>query len=135
MKLLLPLLLICFITIDSQAQTEIMDLKKLKESTNYLQLFRNKTAAAQTNKDSLLNLVKGKLFLKGAKPGVYRLPKDGMPCVVPDTKDIAAIPNGWKGKTSVPYVSNEPRIPNLALSQSFLLRNKNISATIVPDKK
>jgi len=46
------------------------------------------------------------------KPGVYRLPKDGMPCIVPDTKDIAAIPNGWKGTLRVPYKGKKPVIPN-----------------------
>ena len=46
------------------------------------------------------------------KPGVYRLPKDGMPCIVPDTKDIASIPNAWKGSIRVPYKGKKPVIPN-----------------------
>lgn len=28
-----------------------------------------------------------------SRPGVYALPQDGMPCVVPDTGSIASIPN------------------------------------------
>jgi hypothetical protein len=43
-------------------------------------------------------------------PGVYHLPLDGMPCIVPDTSNIAAIPNGWANPT-VPY--NPPHnMPN-----------------------
>ena len=45
-------------------------------------------------------------------PGVYRLPQDGMPCVVPDTKDVAGIPNAWKGTIRTPYKGRKPTIPN-----------------------
>ena len=50
-------------------------------------------------------------------PGVHRLPQDGMPCVVPDTKDIAAIPNFYNGKVSVPYAGNTPHIPNPSIDK------------------
>lgn len=44
------------------------------------------------------------------KPGVHALPQDGMPCIVPDTNDIAAMPNAAKA-ISVPSAN---RIPNAA---------------------
>lgn len=60
----------------------------------------------------------GKYFhdqvLKTQKPGVYALPQDNMPCLVPDTKEIAAIPNAW-GKLSVPFISNIPN-PGLKIT-------------------
>jgi hypothetical protein len=42
------------------------------------------------------------------KPGVYALPQDGMPCVVPYTADIAAIPNAMPQKKVEPF----GKIPN-----------------------
>ena len=47
------------------------------------------------------------------KPGVYSLPQDNMPCIVPDTSKTVKIPNAWKGRLRIPYKSNPPRIPNL----------------------
>ena len=41
--------------------------------------------------------------------GVYRL-KDGMPCIVPNTKNVVAIPNAY----SHPKVPFKTRIPNAA---------------------
>jgi hypothetical protein len=35
------------------------------------------------------------------KPGVYALRQDGMPCIVPNTADIAAIPNAMPQKQVV----------------------------------
>ncbi|MDB5206902.1 MAG: hypothetical protein JWR72_1977 [Flavisolibacter sp.] len=113
MKLLLPLFISCFAIFAAQAQTELIDLQKLKAANSeYLQWFRDKMTIDLNKKDSLVTLQYGQLFLKGAKPGVSRLPQDGMPCIVPDTKDIVAIPNAFKGKVSVPFAGNPPRIPN-----------------------
>jgi hypothetical protein len=44
------------------------------------------------------------------KPGVYAMPQDGMPCIVPDTNDIAAMPNAAK---AIP-VPPANRMPNAA---------------------
>jgi hypothetical protein len=38
---------------------------------------------------------------------VYRL-RDGMPCIVPDTKDIAAMPNAWPAPQKLPYPTTIP---------------------------
>ena len=50
-------------------------------------------------------------------PGVYALPQDNMPCVVPDTKDVAAIPNAahqvYPYREDMPKKSPKPgEIPN-----------------------
>lgn len=57
-------------------------------------------------------------------PGIHRLPQDGMICYVPDTKDIAAIPNVYKGKVRVPFTGNPPRIPNPYQIQTFQFPSK-----------
>jgi hypothetical protein len=49
---------------------------------------------------------------KTPKPGIYRLPQDGMPCLVPETDNIAAIPNGWKNPVGGSYKAPEGSIPN-----------------------
>lgn len=49
---------------------------------------------------------------KKPKAGIYRLPQDGMPCIVPDTKDIVAMPNAFKGMVKTPFMAAPPRIPN-----------------------
>lgn len=109
---LLPLLFICFAVIGAQAQTGSFDVESLNQNPDYLQWFRNKTTVIPNNKDFLINLNKNQRFLQNAKPGVHCLLQDGMPCLVPDTKDIAAIPNAWKGKIIIPFTGNFPRIPN-----------------------
>lgn len=55
-----------------------------------------------------LNMLGAKAMKR--KPGVYSLPQDGMPCIVPDTNDIAAMPNAAKA-IAVPPAN---RIPNAA---------------------
>lgn len=43
-------------------------------------------------------------------PGVYALPQDGMPCVVPDTEGLAAMPNA--APMIYPYRKDMPTRPN-----------------------
>ena len=59
-------------------------------------------------------------YLQNPKPGIYRLSQDGMPCLIPDTKDIAAIPNAVP-RVEVPFRS---RIPNGAPLQSPLQKER-----------
>ena len=47
------------------------------------------------------------------KPGVHALPQDGMPCIVPDTNSIAAMPNAAK---AIP-VPPANRMPNAATNR------------------
>lgn len=42
-------------------------------------------------------------------PGVYALPQDGMPCIVPDTNSIAAMPNA--APEVYPYRKDMPTRP------------------------
>jgi hypothetical protein len=58
----------------------------------------------------------GGIFFPGmsgpnVKPGIYRLP-GGMPCLVPDVSQIAAIPNFWQGWQ---VTQLEGRMPNPAV--------------------
>jgi hypothetical protein len=57
--------------------------------------------------------IKGNEFSFG-QPGVYALALDGMPCIVPDTKDIVSIPNAFK-TPSVPFRSDIPNSSPLML--------------------
>jgi hypothetical protein len=41
------------------------------------------------------------------KPGVYKLRQDNMPCIIPDTKDIVAIPNAFANVT-IPFKTQMP---------------------------
>src|SRR5688572_25885617 len=45
---------------------------------------------------------------KVLKPGIYSLPQDGMPCIVPDTQSIAVMPNAARREVTPPA----NRIPN-----------------------
>lgn len=78
--------------------------------------------------DSLNKWRSRNFSIMSKKPGVYKLPQDGMPCIVPDTKDIAAIPNAFKGTSAIPYTGNPPHIPNPALGDLGL-------PLIIPDSK
>jgi hypothetical protein len=72
--------------------------------------------------DSVLNLNASPVLA----PGIHRLRQDGMPCVVPDTRDIAVIPNSWKGRVVPYYHSGTAPIPNPQQQQQkvFLLGKK-----------
>lgn len=61
---------------------------------------------------------------------VTALAQDNMPCVVPDTKAIAAIPNAWSNVT-IPYQPKFHSIPNPVLPkvQSF-----HYNALSIPSK-
>ena len=41
------------------------------------------------------------------KPGIYSLPQDRMPCIVPDTGNIVLIPNAFPN-VSVPFITTIP---------------------------
>ena len=94
-------------------------------------IFSSFTILAQTNPhfrihtqrvmkyDSLGNLTLSEAS-KAPAPGIYRLPVDRMPCIVPDTRGERPIPNAWK-TFSVPFSGN---IPNPAVPKVFSFRNK-----------
>ena len=111
MERLLTLLLSCFLLLETTAQDAGKELQnKMNEVTkqDLANRIRNWKVQKDTN-DVLRHLG----FLEG-KPGVYRLPQDNMPCIVPDSSKTVKIPNAWKGPKRIPYRSNPPRIPNIA---------------------
>lgn len=55
------------------------------------------------------------LILSHPAPGIYRLPIDRMPCVVPATDALAAMPNAWKGEVVPRYQPGTHSIPNPGL--------------------
>lgn len=57
-------------------------------------------------KSLVIQLNKGRIDPN--KPGIYLLAQDNMPCIVPNTKNIAKVPNLWRGKVG-PY---RAKIPN-----------------------
>ena len=59
-------------------------------------------------------------LLSNMNGNIAILPQDRMPCVVPDTRNLERIPNGWKG-VAVPYIPQYNPIPNPGLPklQSF----------------
>lgn len=59
------------------------------------------------------SLIKGfQDYLSSQKQGnIIYLLQDQMPCLIPNTKDIVAIPNVWS-KVTIPYKSDHHPIPN-----------------------
>jgi hypothetical protein len=53
--------------------------------------------------------------------GIYQLPLDKMPCVVPDSGASVAIPNAWQGAVVIPFNSRipNPALPNLDHKEKF----------------
>jgi len=117
MKQLL-LLLIGFASFTTaQAQEEGLDTPKIDGESllrRYKQEHINKSP-----RDSVYT--SNHLLIPGnGKPGVYSLPQDNMPCIVPDSTKTVRVPNAWKGPIKPPYKSKPPRIPNLSVRPEFL---------------
>ena len=108
MKLLF-IIMFCLLSAYSNAQTNKQELSQ-KQADAHLKNYRL-NQPVMIMRDTLFSIMNKNLLASGKKPGIYLL-KDGMPCLVPDTKDIAAIPNVWKGQVGTFYQSNEPQIPN-----------------------
>jgi hypothetical protein len=72
--------------------------------------------------DSLKKLLLFNHTVNAPAPGVYKMPLDGMPCIVPDTKELAVIPNAWKSPITIPYSGT---IPNPAIPRIFTFRYKD----------
>jgi hypothetical protein len=100
MKLLFLSIAICF-GVSLQAQeTNIRDKNKLLERA-----MQFKIAGKDTVKREAFNLV-----IQTPGNRVRILPQDGMPCIVPDTSDIAAMPNAFNKTPDKDPVPG--RIPN-----------------------
>jgi hypothetical protein len=120
-----PLLLItCFaFYISSSAQEFKVDVPNVMKQSDVSR--KHYEIGKSINKDSLIKKFKGFFSMKG-NPGIYYLPQDNMPCLVPDNKDIAAIPNTWPN-VQVPFKTNipNPGLQNKPLVPSFYFRQNN----------
>lgn len=120
MKQLLLLLTACVSLTTTQAQEDQLDAPKV-DAEALLRRYRQE----QVNKlptDSVYTY-KHLLIPGNGKPGVYSLPQDNMPCIVPDSTKTVRIPNAWKGLAKPPYRSKPPRMPNLSTRPEFLKHN------------
>ena len=72
-------------------------------------------------------------LLANKQGDLVMLPQDHMPCVVPDTKDLALMPNFWAGVT-IPYYPTNPAIPNPALPPLSFKYNDLNNSIGVPSK-
>jgi hypothetical protein len=111
MKLLLTMML-CMFAVFANSQTTKEQLSQ-KQADEIMKNYRRNIQPKVVLTDSLINRFNKSYLVNKRKPGVYRL-KGGMPCIVPDTKDIVAIPNAWKGSVKTSYKGKPPVIPNPA---------------------
>lgn len=116
MKSLLAFIVCCAAFFVVRAQNPQTKLFEMRPGTSF-QLKDGKYFIKPLNDSSFV--FNGPSFPINKKPGVYRLRQDGMPCIVPDTKDLAVMPNVFKGEIKVPYVAKPPRIPNAAIPKTF----------------
>jgi hypothetical protein len=106
MKYLFVITLLFLMVYDAGAQ---ITSEKLKEIRSEIQKRQSITVPFDTTLALKNNFhSKNTLPQKFPLPGVYNLPQDNMPCIVPDTKEIAAIPNVLTNK-EIPFIS---KIPN-----------------------
>ena len=104
--LLLFVFMVCVATASAQQQ-------KLQQQKKKELAITNKDFKGTNRKvffsDTALNVPQAQRnIMAQRKPGIYALPLDGMPCIVPDTKSIVAIPNAFI-KKDLPKLG---KIPN-----------------------
>jgi hypothetical protein len=97
-----------FFSLDAAAQQNgDSTMKKLREQLNQ---YQGKKLNVSPLRPLLLDTfqLRNKSFtLPGKKPGVYPLRQDRMPCIVPDTNALVAIPNAF-GKPVLPFRTEIP---------------------------
>lgn len=101
------LLLAIFTTAAATAGAQEVNPELKKKLDEYLQ----KRAPNAIPNPQLKSLAPGLGINAGQnrKPGVYALPQDGMPCIVPDTNDIVQIPNALP-KKDLPKLGQIPNV-------------------------
>ncbi len=72
-------------------------------------------------------------LLANRQGNIVLLPQDRMPCIVPDSKNIAPMPNAWSG-VKIPYQSQHHLIPNLAIQPPSLDLKYDFNYNWVPNK-
>jgi hypothetical protein len=100
------LLLLCAIFVFSAANAQEQPDNSQKQKFKWK--FERPLVTIEPKDSSALRLYP---YAKKA-PGVYRLPQDGMPCIVPESHKSVKIPNAWRVPLRVPFKNKPPRIPN-----------------------
>lgn len=113
---LLSLFVCCIFVTCASAQTSKVDVLKNMNRPGVLRPFRNNIFLERIQHDTLMKMFQVSLVGQKIKPGIYYMPQDRMPCLVPDVSEVAAIPNGWPN-VQLPFKS---RIPNPGLPQQPL---------------
>ncbi len=113
---LLSLIGCCIFFTSAWAQTIKVDVLKNMNRPGVLKPFRNNIFLEKIHQDTLIKKFQAPLVGKKIEPGIYYMPQDNMPCLVPDVRDLAAIPNGWPN-VQLPFKSG---IPNPGLPQQPL---------------
>lgn len=98
----------------ASAQEFKVDIPKIMKHPNVFE--QHKAATKPINMDSLVRSVQN-FFTTKHHSGLYDLPQDHMPCVVPDTEDIAIMPNAWLQSDQLLI----PAIPNPGLRKKPLV--------------
>ena len=89
------------------------DIKKLidKSAAKNFQLNKN------TNQPKVYPMFKAPYIVEAKRePGIYALPRDNMPCIVPDVNNIAPMPNAL----SYFQVPKAGRMPGIGNKKSIL---------------
>jgi hypothetical protein len=109
------LLIICSVFgIHAFAQEFKVDVPKIMKHSNILKQWN--TSKRSLSKDSLIKEFQN-FFTMKHKPGIYYLPQDNMPCIVPDTEDVSSMPNVWPQ----PETSFKSVIPNPGFREKPLM--------------
>lgn len=120
MKRLLVLSCFCAANFMAEAQLLSGEVEKYQQDAAYRNGVIDKLNALKKKGDTgIVTPPTLPLYLQNPKPGMHRLPLDGMPCIVPDMNATVAIPNTWKGEKKIPFRGAQPRIPNNAKPYRF----------------
>ena len=115
MKRLLSFLFCCAAFSAANAQLLSGEVEKYQQDATYQNSVIQKLHALKKRSDT--NIVKPPAlpsYLVNPRPGIHRLPQDGMPCIVPDMNATAGIPNTWRGEKKIPFRGAQPQLPNPA---------------------
>ena len=112
MKRLLTPLFAGFVCCAATAQPPVSNARSFQENAAYRKALTNYLGKEKTESDTSVVGPDKPYYLVNPKPGLHRLPKDNMPCIVPDSDATVSIPNAWQGETTIPFRGRAPRIPN-----------------------
>ena len=88
------LLMMVFVFVSSSAQNFEVDVPKLMKGS---EIFKHFNGPVKKNEKGAAPSLPNYSMASGKKPGISYLPLDHMPCIIPDTREIAPMPNAWSG--------------------------------------